>query len=469
VTPPPGSVSRRFLALGSGEVVARLVAFGVTVYVARTLGAQYYGVLASATAVVMYLAFVADAGLEWVGVRQVAAEPDRVPTLLAGILGSRLCIAAGLITATAVLATLSLPAPDGMALTLYAGTLVATALGTRFVHVGLDRAGSVAWSRVLGEAAVAVLAITFVHRSEHLLRVPIAQVIGDVLAALLLLRLLPAGRRPARLRVRVGATLALMRESAPMVLHGLLGLTIFNSDFLFLRVFNGAASVGFYAVAYTLISFVQNLGSSYTVSLIPTLTVVRGDRGQSQRIVDAGMLHALFGALPITVGGLIVASSLVSLFFGPGYAPSARPLQILLLLIPIALVRNVWQAVLVAFGRQDLMLRTVAWAAGANVLLNLALIPVFGMIGAAVATVATEVARTWLSAHYAAGLSMAMPSISRFWRLLLATAGMALVTWLSSGLPVVITIAVGGAGYAAVLLATGAVRLRRGRLPELSL
>lgn len=469
MTTAGGSAGRRFLALGLGETAARLVAFGVTVYVARTLGADRYGVLVAATTVVMYLVFVVDAGMEMVGVKEVAAAPDRVSALLGSVLGSRLGIAAAVIGVTALVAIVALPSPDGPALALYAGTLVGAALQTRFVHLGLDRAGNAAWSRVAGESIVAVLVVVAVRQPDQLLRVPIAQTVGDLTAALLLLRLLPQGRRPAGLRLDLGAMRTLLREARPMILHGILGLAIFNSDFLFLRVLKDAASVGYYAVAYTLISFVQNLGVAYTMSLIPSLTVVRADRAAAQRAVDDGMAQAMFGALPVTVGGVLVAPGLVTLLFGAGYAPSALPLQVLLLLVPIALVRNVWQAVLVAYDRQDLMLRTVVWAAGVNVLLNLVLIPTFGMVGAALATVVTEAVRTWLSARYAAALSIVMPPIGRFAKIALATAGMGLVTWLAGRWPIAVTIALGATSYAVILLATGGVRLRRGALPDLPL
>lgn len=466
-----GSAGRRFLALGVGETAARLVAFAVTVYLARTLGADRYGLLVAALTVVMYLTFVVDAGMEMVGVKAVAADPERVPALLARVLGSRLVIATAILVVTAALAAALLPPQDGQALTLYAGTLFGTALGTRFVHLGLDRAGYAAWSRVLGESLVALIVLTAVRQPDHLLRVPMAQIIGDVTAALVLLRLLPPSRRPAGLRVDLPDTLALLREARPMILHGVLGLAIFNSDFLFLRVLKDAASVGYYAVAYTLISFVQNLGVAYTMSLIPTLAVRRADRAGAQAAVDDGMAQAMFGALPVTVGGLLVAPALVTMMFGAGYVPSVAPLQVLLLLVPIALVRNVWQAVLVAYDRQDLMLRTVVWAAGVNVVLNVVLIPPFGMIGAAAATVATEGVRTWLSARYAAGLSMVMPPLRRFRKVVLASAVMGLATWLAvqAPVPVPVTIAVGAISYAAVLLATGAVRLRRDGLPDLPL
>src|SRR5262245_23447781 len=55
-----GNVARGFLALGAGEAVSRLIAFGATIYAARVLGPAAYGVLGVATAVVLYLNRIAD-------------------------------------------------------------------------------------------------------------------------------------------------------------------------------------------------------------------------------------------------------------------------------------------------------------------------------------------------------------------------------------------------------------------------
>ena len=58
------TVARNFLALGSGEAVARVVAFAAIVYIARVLGAASYGVIEVAGAIVLYFSRVADAGFD---------------------------------------------------------------------------------------------------------------------------------------------------------------------------------------------------------------------------------------------------------------------------------------------------------------------------------------------------------------------------------------------------------------------
>lgn len=463
------SVGRRFLTLGVGEIVSRLFAFVATVYLARTLGASVYGVIAAAATIMLYLAFIADCGIEMLGVREVAEHPNALATTLPPILGARLLIALAVMAVTIPAALLLMPRPDGPVLAVYTITLITVALGTRWVHLGLEQAGNASWARIMNECVAAACVLLFVHTPNDLLRVPLSQILGEILGALFLFRLLPIAARRFRLELRPGVITPLLNRSWPLVLHSLLGLAIFNSDFIFLRAIRGSEAVGFYAAAYTLISFFQNLGVAYTMSLIPSITRVRNDAAAARALFDGSMAQVMALGLPVMVGGMLVAGPLIQLIFGAGYSASARPLQILLVVIPVALLRNVAQGVLLANDRQDLMLHTVAWAAAANVVLNLTLIPLWGMEGAAVATLTTELARTVLALRYSRQLGLSMTTPLRFTRLAVASVVMGVCVWLVADRAVFISIPVGGIGYIGALLALGVIRLRRGALPAINL
>ena len=122
---------------------------------------------------------------------------------------------------------------------------------------------------------------------------------------------------------------------------------------------------------------------------------------------------------------------------------------------------------MIAHGRQDQMLRTSALAATSNIVLNLALIPILGMMGAAIITVATEAMRTvpmlWMLSN--AGLSMTPPR--RFWRSLVAGLVMATVVLLAPLPAVWMSVAAGGIVYVTALYLTGGIRFGRFFLPEL--
>jgi O-antigen/teichoic acid export membrane protein len=386
-----------------------------------------------------------------------------VPSLLA----ARLLIAAGIIVVTVAAGLLVLPQPDGAVLAAYAFTLVAVAGGTRWVHIGLEQSGRVALARIAGEGLNALLVVLLVRGLDDLGRVPVLQVAGDGIAAVLLLWFL----RRAGLRLTAALDWSVVRpvfrRSWPLVLHALLGLLIFNVDFFFLRAYRDSATVGRYAAAYTLISFVLNLGVAYGMSLLPAITRLAGDPPAERALYDGAMAQAFAAALPIAVGGALVATGITGFVFGPGYGPAAAPLRVLLCSLPVALARSVAQAALIARGRQDQVLRSVAWAAVVNIALNFALIPPYGMIGAAAATLITETVRTILSLVYVARLGLPLPPARRFWKAGLAAAAMAgaLVVVRPDSLWVALTL--GALTYGLALAVTGAVRMRAGGLPAL--
>lgn len=469
-THPPGAgVGRAFLKLGAGEIGARLIAFGATVYLARTLGASAYGVVVLATAVLLYLNVLTDCGIDMLGVQEIAAGPDALVATVPEVLGARLLVATALAATTSLVGLTVLPQPEGGVLAAYSMTLLAVGLGTRWVHIGLGQTGRAALVRVAVESVAALLIVATVRGPSDLGRAPVALMLGESVGVLLLLRLLPRTVGRLRIALRPAMVHTLLARSWPMVLHALLGLAIFNSDFLFLRWLRDSAAVGLYAAAYTLISFFLNLATAYTMSLIPALTRLRALPGEGRAVFDLSMVQILAGAVPVTAGGILVADAAIRLVFGADYAGAAAPLQVLLLLLPLAAVRHVAQAGLLAHGRQDQLLRTVAWAAAANLVLNLLLIPRWGLLGAAAATVVTEGLRAVLALGFTGRLGLPMTGPRRFMPVAVAALLMSLVVLASGPSRLWLAVPLGVGSYAAALAAMGRLGIGPRRLPELRL
>ncbi len=120
---------------------------------------------------------------------------------------------------------------------------------------------------------------------------------------------------------------------------------------------------------------------------------------------------------------------------------------------------------LTVLGRQGQAARAAGAGAVCNVLLNLASIPAFGFMGAAAATLATEVLLFWLAGRFLrrelgeAGLG------GLVWRPLLAAGSMALGRAFTPEWSLLIMVPVGAAIYGLMMLALGGVRLEElGRL-----
>jgi O-antigen/teichoic acid export membrane protein len=438
------------------------------VHVARAVGPTYFGSVGFALAVLLYMGRLADGGLDLgSGVGEVASRRGELGAFVPAVLTMRALLALLVAAGTALLSLALLPAPDGRILALYAGVLVVMGLGTRWVHVGLDRAGTAAIARLLGESIVLTLLLTLVRRPNDVLRVPLAQLAGDATAALLLLLALRHAGLSLRPRFEPAAALPVLRRGWRLMGATILGLAIYNSDLLFLRAFLGATSVGFYAAAYAVVSFWLNLGLTYALSLLPAVTA-RTDVGQRHELRERALAHAFALWAPVVAGGAIVAPGLIRLLFGVGYEPAGAALRLLIWSVLPAVLAELVLAGLVAMRHERRVVRVYAGTLAITLVLNLAFIPRFGITGAAVATICGELARLALAARaaHAAGLGRMEPV--RWWRAGVASALMAATLLALGTLPVAAAVGIGALAYAVALTAVGGIRFRRGALPVLS-
>jgi len=455
------------MALVSGEAVSRVIAFAVTVFIARVLGAEGYGVIAFAAGVNLYFSKLADFAVEWVGSREIAKQRDQMESLVAAVMGTRLVFVCLLTVLSILLVRLFMSGPERDVLALYLITMIPLAASTKWVHLGLEDARPIGLARVLGETAGLMIVLAVMMQAVELWVPPVAQVVSELLVALYLFIVLR--RRGYRFGLSLDLKLALpvFRAGLPLVLHMLLGLFIYNSDLIFLRMFRDSEQVGYYAAAYTLISLVCNLGISYGMSLTPALTRLGpgSDAERSQYHTAIAQVFAV--TVPISIGGALLAGSIILMAFGEQYSASVLALQILIWSVPLSICRNVPWAGLIARHREDLLLRAVAVGAAINILLNLLLIPVYGILGAAIATVITESAVGAIMLYYAAGQGLSLVELTRLWKPLVAGTVMGLGLWLTSGLLLPVALVVGVAIYAVCLALLGGIRFAKGRLPAL--
>ena len=462
------AVGRSFLALGTGEVIGRLLAFAAVVHVSRTVGPEAWGVVAVAAAVTLYLSKIVDFGIETVGPNEVVATPGEVGPLVSSLVAARLLIASLLIVVGSGLVLLFLKDPDRISFLAYILTLLPLAASTRWAYLGLHDAGPVALWRILGESVVLVIVLLAVHQAADAWKLPGAILIGDVLTVTALGTLLV--KRGYRFQLRVDWTTArrVMLRARPVVLHIVLGLALYNSDLLFLRALRSSEDVGIYAAAYTLISFAGNLGVAYGMSVMPSLATLPRGGPQQRALYHTAVLQSAAIAVPTFVGGAFVARDVMLLVFGGQYAEGGVVLQILLLSIPFFTARLIVFFALVVHAGQQSLVYAIVYALLANIVLNIVLITALGTVGAAWATVTTEALFCALLARFGRTAGLRFPPLKRFWQPVIACFVMGIALVATTEQHPLVRVALGGAVYAVALLVLGALVFRKG-VPSLNL
>jgi O-antigen/teichoic acid export membrane protein len=459
-------VFSNFLAVGSGEAIGRLLAFGAMLYAARHVGTAGYGVIAFVGSLTLYLGKVADFGIESVGAAEVAKNRPQVSRVGSAILSLRLALATVVTLVATGIAALLAQDSERTVFALYFLTLLPIAASTKWIHLGLEVARPIGVWRVAGEALSLALVIAFVRDARDLWRIPAAILIGDSLVAVALLRLLLRQGYALAPRWNPEIAFPVFKRALPVVGVFLLGLLIYNMDIVFLKFMQSTEVVGFYAAAYSLIGFLANVCTAYGITLLPTLTRL-SERGEQQHLYQTAMAQIFALTLPISVGGMFVAQRATQLVFGEAYEPSGPILRILVwTVLPYAL-RVVSWAALVAQGHQRLALRAIIYSVFANAALNLVLIHLYGMAGAAAASVATEALAGALTLYYAFRQGLSVPPLARLWRPVVAVLTMAAALGILWKAHLMLQLGAGITTYGLMLFCIGGIKLR-GRVPALA-
>jgi O-antigen/teichoic acid export membrane protein len=376
---------------GKGAVLA-LGAASIAV-LTRYLGPNDYGRFTLALMYMQLFAVLADAGLYTTVVREISKDPSRTEELAGNALTLRLLLSIAMIALGAGV-SLALPyEPDvRVAILLAGGPLLFGMLTSSLVTVMQARLRMA--RAVVGEVTgrACALALTLLVAGLDLgFYAVIGAAAGGAAATLVVTWCLT--RRVATVRFR--ATRAVWRQllvaSVPLGLALAINEFYFRADTLIISLYQPFDEVGLYTLAYRILEFTLAFGTIFLMTVFPVLTeAVARDEPRARRMIETSTdLFVILGA-PLVAGGLVLAPAVIELAGGAEFDDAATPLRILLLAGALAWVNGVFGFALIAKARQASALWLNVLALTFNVGLNFLLVPRYGIVAAAIVTVASE-------------------------------------------------------------------------------
>ncbi len=387
------SILKNYSFLAICYAVSRFVAFLALAYLARTLGVQHFGEINFAQAVVVYFTLATHLGLMTFGTRAIASGSAQMPEMVSKILPIRLVLAAGSYVLLALFSFLVPFSAEVRLLTLLFGiALFSGAAILDWAFKGVQRMVVVGIMEILRYVPFLVLVSLWVRGSADLYRVPLFWFISSAAAAVFGLSVLLYRYGTMRLTLDWNYAWQALRQALPLGVAFIMVQVYYLIDTIMLGVLKEPVEVGLYSAAYRMITFPQGFGGWYFETVFPVLSrLYRQERHRLTGFLSFSTRLTALAIVPLAVWGTFFAAPLLRLFFGPDYAGSAVPLQILIWAISVELVGMNFGYSLMACEREKDYLKAVSWGAATSVLLNLLLIPRLGIQGAALARGATEI------------------------------------------------------------------------------
>lgn len=453
------SVARNATVLAGATLVARLLGFALAIVMARALGTGDYGRYALALALGQVLVPVADLGLTPYLSREAARHAAGAEARLRTLLKAKLALVAGTLMLTAVGAVVLL---DDRELILVIAAMTTAAMAdtlSAFAYAyfqGRESMGFEARTTTLVAVARGAGGIAIIAAGGEL-----GAVVAWVLGVSLVQTVFVGARLRAVTHHGVRAAEPARVDRRAVLSMGLMSLFVFTYlriDTVLIGLISDEEAVGLYAAAYTIMLGAQIAPWMISMALTPVFARTFGrDPRAFAKSWRQGLRTVLLIALPIAVGGTVLADELIDRAYGDAYAAASDALAVLVWACPLGALGTIVQSTLRAASREGWLVRVSGTCAAFNIAANLWAIPHYGITGAAAVTVSTELisAVVLLVLARRAGIvgSPRFPA-ARVALALLALAGAALAT---AGVAVELAVVGGVVAYGAALVVLGVV------------
>jgi O-antigen/teichoic acid export membrane protein len=378
------------------QVVIRIanLALGVvvTALVVRTLGRIGYGQWSTLFVVLTLIGYFANFGMETVALREAARDPEHEHEWIGAVMMIRLIILGPVIVVSIAGVVLLQQSHEmlisGLILIL---TMPFSGFGALQLIFQLRIKNLVPMLVLTLRSVLWAIGVVIIYTKGYgmvalAIAMSVTNAIGSIVQAAAALRLAERWPRPSRARV-----LPLARAALSIGISGVLIIAYARIDQVIVFGLAGSGEAGLYGSVYNVLDQSHFVPASILTTLAPVMAaawpVDRARLLQTARLTAELMAIASFGALAFIS---VAAQPFVRLFFGVGFLRAAPALPVLGAAFVFICFDYLNGNLLVVLGQQRLLLRISVVALIVNVAGNLVLVPIYGFMGAAWMTVATE-------------------------------------------------------------------------------
>lgn len=375
------------------KIVQSLLNLLIGLITARYLGPSNYGVISYVASVVAFAMPIMQLGLKHTLVKEFVKSPEREGAILGtslvlNIISSIFCM----IGCIAFVMLVNAEERETIIVcALYSLTLLFNATEmTQFWFQSklLSKYPSIA--ALVAYIAVAIYKIYLLVTQKSVIWFAFSNAIDYFLISVILMVIYKkVGGQRLSVDWRIGK--ALFSASKYYIIPSLMVVIFQNTDRIMIKLMIGENETGLYSAAITCIGISAFVFSAIMDSARP---VILEEKERNLELYEKRMiqLYSIITCLSLaqSIGMTVLAKPIVFLLYGTEYSKTAGILAVAVWYNTFGhygSVRNIW---ILAENKQKYLTAINVIGAAANVLLNLCLIPIFGAVGAAVASVITQ-------------------------------------------------------------------------------
>ena len=389
------SIKKNFAYNSAYQILTIIIPLITTPYVSRVLGADNIGIYSFVNANLVYFVLVGVFGLSTYSQLEVARKRDSLKELRQFCVESLLTrfVTMGISSLAYIILFVFGNNEYRIFYAICFGTLLSNALDFTWICQGLEEFRIVTIRNSIIRILGVILVFVFVRKAEDLILYFVINV-GSALIGNL--SLYPYVRKYLRIkdldRIRI---IPHLKASLIYFLPSTASVIITTADKLMIGWFAvNMTQNGYYEQAMKIENMVFMIFAALNITMRPRMAYLykNGQITEINRYMSKSISFVVFLALPIAAGLIQIADIFVPWFFGDGYEGVIAILRVMSCWIIIKSISNcLLEQSIVPKGGQVLATKIIWCAAILNIVLNFLLIPKYSAVGAAIASLTTEI------------------------------------------------------------------------------
>lgn len=375
------------------KIAQSFISLVIGLIIARYLGPSNYGIISYVVSVVAFALPIMQLGLRQTLVKEFVNSPDREGKILGTSLFLNIISGIFCIIGSVAFVMVANAGETETIIVCILYSLVLLFQATEMTQYWFQAKLLSKYPSIASLCAYGVVAVYKVYllvTQKNIRWFALSNVLDFFLISVILLVIYKKlGGQRLSVDWRIGKEL--LSRSKYYIIPGLMVMIFQHTDRVMIKLMVGEAETGFYSAAITCIGITSFVFDAVVDSARP---VILQEKGKNKELYETRMIQLYsiitYMSLAQSIGMTLLAKPLVWLLYGAEYAETTEILTVAVWYVTFShygSVRNIW---ILAEEKQKYLTGINLVGAIANIVLNWCLIPFWGAIGAAIASLVTQ-------------------------------------------------------------------------------
>ena len=388
-------ITANFFSLITSQIISRAIQLVIFVYLARVLGKSDFGIFSFGLAFAFLFMIIADFGLSTLIIREISRDKKSASKYLSNSIIIKLLLSAIAFVFAYFFLNIAGYSEE---IKIIAYIMLSFTLLQSFTELhyaifrAFERMHYDAFIRILRMLILAGAIFYLIKNSYGLLASSLAFLATEFIVLIIAFFITYTRFIKVNFEFDYGFSKKLLKKSSLFCLSLVFSSLYMYIDVIMLSKMRSTAEVGIYSAASNIVIALIFIPLMYGNAIYPVMSRFYITSKKSLKLVyEKSFKYMLIIGIPIAAGIYILSDRIILLLYGKEYAASAIALSILSGYLFLKFINPVTGFTLMAINKQRSRLFSQGLAALLNIILNLILIPIYGFVGAAIATLMTEI------------------------------------------------------------------------------